>query len=101
MGMPPSEGSPDNSPNSVDCNVADGRAGVWIMADHLAHEVVTMHKSPEILAFRANDACRALSLGRSTLYKLINEGKLKSITIAGRTLIPRTEIERLVSEASN
>ncbi|NLH80108.1 MAG: helix-turn-helix domain-containing protein [Phyllobacteriaceae bacterium] len=44
-----------------------------------------------------NDACKALSLGRSTIYKLINEGKLKSITIAGRTLIPRTEIERLVS----
>ncbi len=59
-----------------------------------------MHIPPEILAYRINDACRALSLGRSTLYKLINEGKLKSITIAGRTLIPRSEIERLISEAS-
>ncbi len=59
-----------------------------------------MNASPEILTYRINDACRALSLGRSTLYKLINEGKLKSITIAGRTLIPRGEIERLIAEAN-
>lgn len=67
--------------------------------DHLEHEVVSMNASPEPLVFRINDACRALSLGRSTLYKLIAEGKLRSINIAGRTLIPRTEIERLITEA--
>ena len=59
-----------------------------------------MHSQTDVLTYRINDACRALSLGRSTLYKLINEGKLKSITIAGRTLIPRGEIERLIAEAN-
>ncbi|MDK9697158.1 MAG: helix-turn-helix domain-containing protein [Siculibacillus sp.] len=59
-----------------------------------------MHTPPEILVYRINDACRTLSLGRSSLYKLINEGKLKPITIAGRTLIPRGEIERLIAEAN-
>jgi excisionase family DNA binding protein len=54
----------------------------------------------EIFAYRINDASRAIGLGRSTLYKLINEGKLKSVTIAGRTLIPRAEIERLIAEAA-
>lgn len=59
-----------------------------------------MNTSPEILTYRINDACRALSLGRSTLYKLISQGKLKPITIAGRVLIPRTEIERLIAEVA-
>lgn len=58
-----------------------------------------MNTSPEILTYRINDACRVLSLGRSTLYKLMGSGKLRSVTIAGRVLIPRSEIERLISEA--
>ena len=59
-----------------------------------------MNTHSEILAYRINDACHALSLGRSSLYKMINAGQLKPITIAGRTLIPRSEIERLIAEAS-
>ncbi|WP_333824266.1 helix-turn-helix domain-containing protein [Pinisolibacter sp.] len=51
------------------------------------------------LAHRINDACGQVGLGRSTLYKLIGEGKLKAIKIAGRTLIPHAELERLISEA--
>lgn len=59
-----------------------------------------MNAYSDILTYRINDAAKALSLGRSTIYKLINEGKLKSVTIAGRTLIPRAEIERLISGAN-
>lgn len=55
----------------------------------------------EPLAYRVNDACHALGIGRSTLYKLIAERKLKPITIGGRTLIPRSEIERLVASGSS
>lgn len=54
----------------------------------------------EIFAFRVNDACRAIGLGRTALYALIADGKLKPIKVAGRTLIPRAEIERLITEAS-
>lgn len=59
-----------------------------------------MHTQSDVLAFRINDACKALSLGRSTLYKLMGSGKLRSITIAGRVLIPRSEIERLIKEGA-
>lgn len=59
-----------------------------------------MKCEPEVLTYRINDACRALSLGRTTIYELIKHGKLKAINIAGRSLIPRAEIERLISEAS-
>jgi excisionase family DNA binding protein len=49
-------------------------------------------------ARRVNDACRAIGIGRSTLYKLANEGKIKLVHVLGRTLVPETEIERLASE---
>lgn len=48
-------------------------------------------------ARRINDACRALGVGRSTLYKLAAEDKIKLIHILGRTLVPESEIERLSS----
>jgi excisionase family DNA binding protein len=49
----------------------------------------------ELLAYTVKDACRVLGIGRSMLYKLIAESKLKPIKIGRRTLIPRAEIERL------
>lgn len=51
--------------------------------------------SPEPKAYRIVDACHALGIGRTSLYKLVSTGELKLIRIAGRTLVPRSEIERL------
>ena len=53
---------------------------------------------PEPMAYRVNDACHALGgIGRTSLYDLIKSGELKIIKIAGRTMVPRSEIERLTS----
>jgi excisionase family DNA binding protein len=49
-------------------------------------------------ARRVNDACRAIGIGRSTLYKLAGNGKIKLVHVLGRTLVPESEIERLASE---
>ena len=49
------------------------------------------------LAWRVNDACRRLSLSRATLYKLASQGKLRLVKVAGRTLVPDAEIERLAN----
>ena len=46
-------------------------------------------------AYPVNDACHALGIKRTLLYALAKTGQLKLIRIAGRTLIPRSEIERL------
>jgi predicted site-specific integrase-resolvase len=46
-------------------------------------------------AYPVNDACHALGIKRTSLYELAKTGKLKLIKIAGRTLVPRSEIERL------
>ena len=52
-----------------------------------------------ILAYRIDDFCRAVGLGRTKTYAMIAAGQLKAIKIGGRTLIPRSEAERLLAEA--
>ena len=58
-----------------------------------------MSHSHSARAYRVNDACGSLGIGRTTLYALIKRGQLKSIKIAGRTVIPVTEIDRVIAEA--
>jgi len=40
-------------------------------------------------------------IGRTSLYKLIKEGKLKSVLIAGRRIIPATEADRLLNPSNH
>jgi hypothetical protein len=56
------------------------------------------HSTPK--ARRVNDACRALGIGRTSLYKLASEGKIKLVHVLGRTLVPESEIERVSSEGA-
>lgn len=46
------------------------------------------------------DACVVLSLSRSTLWRLSRDGELRLVRIGRRTLVPRTEIERLLCSGS-
>lgn len=50
------------------------------------------------LTLRVNEACAALGIGRTSLYALIADNKLTPVKLAGRTLIPHSELERLVAE---
>lgn len=54
----------------------------------------------EILAYRIPDACRALSISRSHLYDLASKGRLRLVKIGGRTVVPTTEIARILCEAA-
>jgi hypothetical protein len=47
-------------------------------------------------AYRINDFCRAFGISRSLAYVLIGNGKLRAVKIAGRTLIPADEAEKLL-----
>lgn len=53
--------------------------------------------SHERFAYSVDEACRLLSVGRTSLYELAKTGELKLIKVAGRTLVPRSELERLTS----
>ncbi|MBC6982865.1 helix-turn-helix domain-containing protein [Caulobacter sp. 17J80-11] len=55
-----------------------------------------MSGSPRPLAYRVNDAAKAIGLSRSTLYELRNEGKLRIVKVAGRALIPCEDLEALL-----
>jgi excisionase family DNA binding protein len=46
------------------------------------------------------EACRALGISRSTLYRLAGEGRIRVIHIAGRTLIAEAELDRVASEGA-
>ncbi len=50
-------------------------------------------------ARRINDACAALGVSRSHLYNLAGEGKLRLVRIGNRTVVPESEIDRLLGEA--
>jgi len=43
-----------------------------------------------------SETCAALSLSRSSIYKLINSGRLRTLKIGSRTLITVESIKALV-----
>jgi excisionase family DNA binding protein len=47
-------------------------------------------------ALRINEAVATYRIGRSTIYKLMAEGKLGTVTIGKRRLIPRDNMEALL-----
>jgi hypothetical protein len=56
--------------------------------------------SPDIaLAYRVNDAIKVSGLSRTSIYKLIGEGKLRSVLVAGRRLIPADALRSLLGAA--
>ena len=51
----------------------------------------------EKLAYSINDTARALSLGRTSIYSMIADGRLEAFKLGTRTLIKAESIKRLVS----
>jgi excisionase family DNA binding protein len=49
------------------------------------------------MAFSPRETALMLGLCLNTVYKLLREGKLRSVRLDRKILIPRTEIERLLS----
>ncbi|MDB5583385.1 MAG: excisionase [Bradyrhizobium sp.] len=53
----------------------------------------------EVIATPINDAARSLGIGRTSIYKLIGEGKLTTLKIGRRTLVRADSIRALVEAA--
>ena len=47
-------------------------------------------------AYRINDFCSAFGLGRTKVYELIGSGKLRTVLVGGRRLIPAEAAEALL-----
>lgn len=49
------------------------------------------------IAYRINDAAKAMGLSRSTLYSLAKQGRLRIRKIAGRSVIAADDLRALLS----
>ena len=55
------------------------------------------NKPVERRAYRVAEFCAAYGVSRSTVYKLQAEGKLRTVLIAGRRLVPVEAAEALLN----
>lgn len=51
-------------------------------------------------AFKVDDFCDTFGPGRSTIFRLIREGKIHTVKVGGSRLIPAEEGERLLAEGA-
>jgi excisionase family DNA binding protein len=53
---------------------------------------------PTRLAFRVKPFCESIGISRTKFYELMRSGKIKTILIGGRRLVPAAEAQRLARE---
>ncbi len=51
----------------------------------------------EKLAYSINETAQALSLGRTSIYAMIGDGRLEAFKLGRRTLIRAESVKRLVA----
>ncbi len=52
---------------------------------------------PRPAAYSILEACRQLTISRTTLYRLIDDGKIRRVKLGKRALIPSSEIDRILA----
>jgi excisionase family DNA binding protein len=48
------------------------------------------------LAYSIAEVCEALTISRPTFYRLVRDGELRAIKIAGRTVVTADELDRFL-----
>jgi excisionase family DNA binding protein len=75
----------------VFCRTIFNTCGRWF------HEI-KIRRNPDTAAYRVSDFCKSVGLGKTKFYELLQAGKIKTITIGGRRLVPADEAQRIVRE---
>jgi excisionase family DNA binding protein len=56
----------------------------------------TQEQAMDRLAYSINETARALSLGRTSVYAMISDGRLEAFKLGRRTLVKAASVRRLV-----
>jgi excisionase family DNA binding protein len=56
--------------------------------------------APKPRARHVNDACKILQISRSHLYAMASKGMIRLVRIGNRTVVPESEIDRILGEAA-
>lgn len=59
--------------------------------------MTTNDPRPFKLAYSIKEACEASSLGKTSIWNHIREGRLRVIRLGGRTLIPAESLHALIN----
>jgi excisionase family DNA binding protein len=65
------------------------------------HLVTPPSQSVEPLLIGVREAARLLNIGRDAAYALVREGRLRSVSVGRRVLIPRNELEAFVEREAS
>jgi excisionase family DNA binding protein len=57
----------------------------------------TLDKTLERRAYRVKDFCATHGVSRSSVYKLMKAGKLRTVLVGGRRLIPKDAADALLT----
>jgi excisionase family DNA binding protein len=55
----------------------------------------------EAIAVSINDAAKALGLGRTSIYVMINNGRLKAYKVGRRTLVTAESVRAILADADD
>jgi excisionase family DNA binding protein len=55
-------------------------------------------ETTEPLAYRVAQFCKLIGLGKTAFYERVKDGRIRTIRIGGRRLVPAEEAQRLVRE---
>ncbi len=50
-----------------------------------------------VLASSVPEACRRIGIGRTMFYELVKHGDVRVIRIGSRTLVPESELQKLIA----
>ncbi|WP_405051488.1 helix-turn-helix domain-containing protein [Silvimonas sp.] len=56
---------------------------------------------PPKVSYSIREACQATSLSRSSIYVHLKAGRLRSVQVGGRRIIPADALQALISGQSN
>ncbi len=51
--------------------------------------------------YNVGESARIIGVGRTTMHKMIREGRIRPVKIGARTVIPKSEIDRLLNTTDN